>query len=82
MIITHRAFCGPIRPFKLGDKIVDVVDETRGLKVLIASKLSRRELSLGTSSSSLMTELGNIHARAAQDHPQTVQGRIRRGSPR
>ena len=40
MIISHRAFCGPLRPIKLGDKILDVVYETRCLGVIIDSQLS------------------------------------------
>ena len=40
MIITHRAFCGPVRPIKLGDKILDVAYETRCLGVIIDSQLS------------------------------------------
>ena len=40
MIIAHRAFCGPIRPIKLGDMILDVVYETRCLGVIIDSQLS------------------------------------------
>lgn len=34
------AFCGPVRPFKLGDKILDVVYETRCLGIVIDSQLS------------------------------------------
>ena len=40
MIITHRAFCGPIRPIELRDKILDVVNKTRCLRVIIDSQLS------------------------------------------
>lgn len=29
MIISHRAFCSPLRPINLGDKILDIVYETR-----------------------------------------------------
>lgn len=40
MIISHRAFCGPLRPIKLGDKILNVVSQTRCLRVIIDSQLS------------------------------------------
>ena len=40
MIISHRAFCGPLRPIKLGDKILNVVSETRCLGIIIDSQLS------------------------------------------
>ena len=40
MIISHRAFYGPLRPIKLGDKILNVVHETRCLEVIIDSQLS------------------------------------------
>ena len=40
MIISHRAFCGPLRPIKLGDKILNVVSETRCLGIFIDSQLS------------------------------------------
>ena len=40
MIISSRTFCGPLKPIKLGDKIVNFVSETRCLGVTIDSKLS------------------------------------------
>ena len=40
MIISHSPFCGPLRPIKLGDNILDVVYETRCLGVIIDSQLS------------------------------------------
>lgn len=40
MIISHSPFCGPLRPIKLGDNILDVVHETRCLGVIIDSQLS------------------------------------------
>lgn len=40
MIISHRAFCGPLKPFTLGNKILNVVSETRCLGVIIDSQLS------------------------------------------
>ena len=40
MIISFRTFCGPLKPIKLGDKIVNFVSETRCLGVTIDSKLS------------------------------------------
>ena len=39
-IISHRAFCGPLKPITLGDKILNVVSETRCLGVIIDSQLS------------------------------------------
>ena len=40
MIISHRAFCGPLKPITLGDKILNIVSETRCLGVIIDSQLS------------------------------------------
>lgn len=40
MIITHRAFCGSIRPIELGDKKLDFANETVCLGVIIDSQLS------------------------------------------
>ena len=40
MIISHRAFYGPLRPLKLGDKILNVVHETRCLGVITDPQLS------------------------------------------
>ena len=40
MIITHRAFCGTVRPIKLGNKTLDVVYEIGSLGVIIDSQLS------------------------------------------
>ena len=40
MIISHSPFCGPLRPIKLGDNILNVVYETRCLGVIIDSQLS------------------------------------------
>ena len=40
MIISSRTFCGPLKPIKLGNKIVNFVSETRCLGVTIDSKLS------------------------------------------
>ena len=40
MIISQRAFCGPLKPITLGDKILNVVSETRCLGVIIDSQLS------------------------------------------
>ena len=40
MIISHRAFCGPLKPITLGDKILNVVSEARCLGVIIDSQLS------------------------------------------
>ena len=40
MIISHRSFCGPLKPIKLGDKILNFVSEARCLGVTIDSKLS------------------------------------------
>ena len=41
MIITHRAFCGAIRPIKRKYKILDGVYETRCLGVIVDSYLSK-----------------------------------------
>ena len=38
--ISHSPFCGPLRPIKLGDNILDFVYETRCLGVIIDSQLS------------------------------------------
>jgi len=38
--MTHKAFCGPVRPIKLGDKTLNVVYETRCLEVIIDPQLS------------------------------------------
>ena len=40
MIISYRAFCGPLKPITLGDKLLNVVSETRCLGVIIDSQLS------------------------------------------
>ena len=40
VIISHSPFCGPLRPIKLGDNILNVVYETRCLGVIIDSQLS------------------------------------------
>lgn len=39
-VISHSPFCGPPRPIKLGDNILDFVYETRCLGVIIDSQLS------------------------------------------
>ena len=38
MIISSRTFCGPLKPIKLEDKIVNFVSEARCLGVTIDSK--------------------------------------------
>jgi len=40
MIISHRAFCGPLKPITLRDNILNVVSKTRSLGIIIDSQLS------------------------------------------
>ena len=40
MILTHRPFCGPLKPVMLGNKVLDFVTETKCLEIIIDNQLS------------------------------------------
>ena len=40
MILTHKPFCGPLKPVMLGNKVLDFVTETKCLGIIIDNQLS------------------------------------------
>ena len=39
MILTHKPFCGPLKPVMLGNKVLDFVTETKCLGIIIDNRL-------------------------------------------
>ena len=40
MMLTHKPFCGPLKPVMLGNKVLDFVPETKCLGIIIDNQLS------------------------------------------
>ena len=40
VILTHKPFCGPLKPVMLGNKVLDFVTETKCLGIIIDNQLS------------------------------------------